>query len=193
MQSLQRLKEKALGRQIVSVNAFVSSSFQVVAIKTDRKKANARMASVRVIRGRFGFFQRRDEIADWRNGRMRNCRSQVHSLRCLSMKAEHHCHPTWCIIYFVHLTNPTTLGQSTTCRKQIEKQWVSISQEGSIFPYLIMTISVINMLYGRGYWPLWGRWYHSGAHRPLPLLSAWVQWKCLIADFKNVNSHIWHL
>ena len=46
-------KEKALGRQIVSVNAFVSSSFQVVAIKTDRKKSNARMASVRVIRGQF--------------------------------------------------------------------------------------------------------------------------------------------
>ena len=65
----------------------------------------------------FDFCGGGDEIADWRNGRMRNCRSQVHSLRCLSMKAEHHCHPTWCIIYFVHLTNPTTLGQSTTCRK----------------------------------------------------------------------------
>ena len=65
----------------------------------------------------FDFCSGGDEIADWRNGRMRNCRSQVHSLRCLTMKAEHHCHPTWCIIYFVHLTNPTTLGQSTTCRK----------------------------------------------------------------------------
>ena len=42
MQSLQRLKEKALGRQIVSVNAFVSSSFQVVAIKTDRKKGKCK-------------------------------------------------------------------------------------------------------------------------------------------------------
>ena len=65
----------------------------------------------------FDFCSGGDEIADWRNGRMRNCRSQVHSLRCLSMKAEHHCHPMRCIIYFVHLTNPTTLGQSTTCRK----------------------------------------------------------------------------
>ena len=42
MQSLQRLREKALGRQIVSVNAFVSSSFQVVAIKTDRKKVKCK-------------------------------------------------------------------------------------------------------------------------------------------------------
>ena len=34
--------EKALDRQIVSVNAFVSSSFQVVAIKTDKKKVKCK-------------------------------------------------------------------------------------------------------------------------------------------------------
>ena len=138
----------------------------------------------------FDFCSGGDEIADWRNGRMRNCRSQVHSLRCLSMRAEHHCHPTWCIIYFVHLTNPTTLGQSTTCRKA---NWKGMSFYFTGREHLSISHQLSTLLYGRGYWPLWGRWYHSGAHRPLPLLSAWVQWKCLIADFKNVNFHIWHL
>ena len=136
----------------------------------------------------FDFCSHGDEIADWRNGRMRNCRSQVQSLRCLSMKAEHYCHPTRCIIYFVHLTNPTTLGQSTTCRKANWKGMIFyFTRRGASF-HISSWPSVLSTCFmEKGYWPLWGRWYHSGAHRPLPLLSAWAQWKCLIAWFQKLK------